>query len=40
MNASNLLKTKWYVIFPAIALAVFGIRKYKKTGPAGSSGTG
>ena len=33
VNASNLLKEKWYIIFPAIGLAVFGIRKYKKTEP-------
>src|SRR5918995_674515 len=33
VNASNLLKTKWYIIFPAIALVAFGIRKYKKTEP-------
>jgi type IV pilus assembly protein PilC len=31
VNASNLLKTKWYVIFPAIGLTAFGIRRYKKT---------
>src|SRR5215208_5568400 len=31
VNASNLLKTKYYIIFPAIAAVVFGIRKYKKT---------
>jgi type IV pilus assembly protein PilC len=31
VNASNLLKTKYYVIFPAVAAVVFGIRKYKKT---------
>jgi len=33
VNASNLLKTKWYIIFPAIGLVAFGIRKYKKTEP-------
>ena len=33
VNASNLLKEKWYIIFPAIGLTVFGIRKYKKTEP-------
>jgi len=33
VNASNLLKTKWYIIFPAIAAVAFGIRKYKKTEP-------
>ena len=33
VNASNLLKEKWYVIFPAIFLVAFGIRKYKKTEP-------
>jgi len=33
VNASNLLKSKWYIIFPAIALVAFGIRKYKKTEP-------
>jgi type IV pilus assembly protein PilC len=31
VNASNLLKTKWYIIFPAVAAVAFGIRKYKKT---------
>jgi len=33
VNASNLLKTKWYVIFPAIGAVIFGIRKYKRTEP-------
>ena len=33
VNASNLLKSKWYIIFPAIAAVAFGIRKYKKTEP-------
>ncbi|MGE5691966.1 MAG: type II secretion system F family protein [Pseudomonadota bacterium] len=33
VNASNLLKSKWYVIFPTIGLVIFGIRKYKRTEP-------
>jgi type IV pilus assembly protein PilC len=31
VNASELLKTRWYVIFPGAAAAFFGIRKYKRT---------
>src|SRR5215210_3285135 len=35
VNASNLLKTKYYIIFPGIALTVYGIRRYKKTEAGG-----
>ncbi len=31
VNASNLLRTKYYIIFPALIAIFFGIRKYKKT---------
>jgi type IV pilus assembly protein PilC len=31
VNASNLLRDKYYIIFPALGIAFFGIRKYKKT---------
>ena len=31
VNASNLLRDKYYVIFPALGLVILGIRKYKKT---------
>jgi type IV pilus assembly protein PilC len=33
VSASNLLRDKYYVIFPGLAAAFFGIRKYKKTEP-------
>jgi type IV pilus assembly protein PilC len=29
--ASDLLKHKWYIIFPAIGITIFALRKYKKT---------
>ena len=29
--ASDLLKHKWYVIFPSIGMTIFALRKYKKT---------
>jgi type IV pilus assembly protein PilC len=35
VNASNLLKTKYYIIFPGLALAIWGIRRYKKTEAGG-----
>src|SRR5215213_6561096 len=31
VNASNLLRTKWYIIFPAALALGFGIRKLKRT---------
>jgi type IV pilus assembly protein PilC len=31
VNASNLLRDKWFIIFPALALVILGIRKYKRT---------
>jgi type IV pilus assembly protein PilC len=31
VSASDLLRHKYYIIFPAVGLAIFGIRKYKKT---------
>src|SRR5213080_322113 len=33
VSASDLLRQKYYIIFPALAAAFFGIRKYKKTEP-------
>src|SRR5213078_2059829 len=33
VSASDLLRHKYYIIFPALAAAFFGIRKYKKTEP-------
>jgi type IV pilus assembly protein PilC len=33
VGASDLLRSKWYVIFPVLSLVAFGIRKYKKTEP-------
>jgi type IV pilus assembly protein PilC len=33
VSASNLLRDKYYIIFPAFGLLIFGIRKYKKTEP-------
>jgi type IV pilus assembly protein PilC len=29
--ASDLLKHKWFIIFPSVGLTIFGLRKYKKT---------
>jgi type IV pilus assembly protein PilC len=31
VSASDLLREKYYIIFPALGLLIFGIRKYKKT---------
>jgi type IV pilus assembly protein PilC len=31
VNASNLLRSRWYVIFPLVGLAIWGVRKAKKT---------
>src|SRR3989440_10127560 len=31
MQASNILKHKWYIIFPGLGAAIFGFRKWKKT---------
>jgi type IV pilus assembly protein PilC len=31
VNASNLLRDKYYIIFPVLGIAFFSIRKYKKT---------
>ena len=31
VKASNLLRDKYYIIFPALAATFFGLRKYKKT---------
>ncbi len=31
VSASDLLRTKYYIIFPALGLFIFGLRKYKKT---------
>src|SRR5919205_990928 len=31
VNASELLKTKYYIIFPGLGATIFGIRKYKRT---------
>jgi type IV pilus assembly protein PilC len=31
VNASNLLRDKWFIIFPVLGLVIFGIRKYKRT---------
>ena len=33
VSASNVLRTKYYIIFPVLGLLFFGIRKYKKTEP-------
>jgi type IV pilus assembly protein PilC len=33
VSASNVLRHKYYIIFPALGLLIFGIRKYKKTEP-------
>src|ERR671922_3105734 len=31
VNASNLLRDKWFIIFPVLGLAIFGIRRYKRS---------
>jgi len=33
VTASNLLRDKWFIIFPLFGLTIFGLRKYKKTEP-------
>jgi type IV pilus assembly protein PilC len=33
VSASNLLRHKWYIIFPVLGVLIFGLRKYKKTEP-------
>jgi type IV pilus assembly protein PilC len=33
VSASDLLRTKYYIIFPALGALIFGLRKYKKTEP-------
>jgi type IV pilus assembly protein PilC len=33
VTASDLLRHKWYIIFPGLTLLTFGIRKYKRTEP-------
>jgi type IV pilus assembly protein PilC len=33
VNASNVLRNDWYIVFPVIIGLIFGIRKYKKTEP-------
>jgi type IV pilus assembly protein PilC len=31
VTASNILRTKYYIIFPVVGLLIFGLKKYKKT---------
>src|SRR5436853_5171271 len=31
VSASDILRTKYYIIFPALGFLIFGLRKYKKT---------
>jgi type IV pilus assembly protein PilC len=31
VTASDLLRTKWYIIFPGLGLSIWGLRRYKKT---------
>jgi type IV pilus assembly protein PilC len=33
VTASDILRTKYYIIFPAVGLLIFGLKKYKKTEP-------
>jgi type IV pilus assembly protein PilC len=33
VSASDLLRHKWFIIFPVVGLLIFGLRKYKKTEP-------
>jgi type IV pilus assembly protein PilC len=33
VQASDILRHKWYIIFPVLGLAFFGLRKYKRTEP-------
>jgi type IV pilus assembly protein PilC len=31
VTASDLLRNKWFIIFPGVGLSIYGLRKYKKT---------
>jgi type IV pilus assembly protein PilC len=33
VNASNILRSDWYIIFPLVFLAIWGIRRFKRTEP-------
>src|SRR4051794_31859173 len=33
VNASNVLRNDWYIIFPLVFLAIWGIRRFKRTEP-------
>ncbi|MDX6401372.1 MAG: type pilus assembly protein PilC, partial [Gaiellaceae bacterium] len=33
VTVSDILRTKYYIIFPVVGAAIFGLRKYKKTEP-------
>jgi type IV pilus assembly protein PilC len=33
VSASNVLRNDWYIIFPLVALAIWGIRRFKRTEP-------
>src|SRR5439155_26927583 len=33
VTASDILRTKYYIIFPAVGLLIFGLKKYKNTEP-------
>ena len=40
VNASDLLRSKYYIIFPGLIAAIFGLRKFKKTERGRQLGTG
>jgi type IV pilus assembly protein PilC len=33
VGASNVLRSDWYIIFPVVLLAIYGIRRFKRTEP-------
>ena len=39
VDVSDLLRQKYYIIFPVLGALIFGLRKYKKTDAAARSGT-
>jgi type IV pilus assembly protein PilC len=33
VNASNILRSDWYIIFPLVGASIWGVRRYKRTEP-------
>ena len=40
VSASDFLRARWYIVFPFMGLAFWGIRRFKKTEKGPASGTG